>query len=221
MARADLAPAGPRPVQLRYQTDLTGEQYVNACGWAHARLAACPNHPHGGCSLSRHGTYGRKTPRGCRVARWYCRQSHTTFSLLPDCLAARLPGTLRRLEEVVAVAEAAPSLAAAALCLRGGEAVGLEGARRWVRRRVRRVHRDLHIARGLRPDLRGGCPARMIAGRGRVRSLIALVRLRGALAGQLSVLPWPLGFYPHGLGANERRGAVQHQLGPDPPERAA
>ena len=31
--------------------------------------------------------------------------SHTTFSLLPDCLAARLPGTLKELEEVVAVAE--------------------------------------------------------------------------------------------------------------------
>ena len=31
-----------------------------------------------------------KTPRGTRIARWYCPQSHTTFSLLPDCLAARL-----------------------------------------------------------------------------------------------------------------------------------
>lgn len=220
MARADLAPAGPRPVQLRYRTDLTGEQYVTACGWAHARLPVCPNHPHGGCSLSRHGTYGRKTPRGCRVARWYCRESRTTFSLLPDCLAARLPGTLRRLEETVAVAEAAPSLAAAALCLRG-EAIGLEGARRWVRRRVRRVHRDLHIARGLRPDLLAGCPARMIPVRARVRSLIALVRLRGALAGQLSVLPSPLGFYPHGPAGQNGPGRFQHKMGPDPPRSAA
>lgn len=208
-------------MQLRYQTGLTGEEYVNACGWAYARLAACPNHPRGGCSLSRHGTYERKTPRGCLVPRWYCRESHTTFSLLPDCLSARLPGTLRRLEEVVAVAEAAPSLAAAAVCLRGGEAVGLEGARRWVRRRVRRVHRDLHIARGLRPDLLSGCPARMIPVRGRVRSLIALVRLRGALAGQLPVLPPPLGFCPPGPGSNRRRGAVQHKMGTDPPGSAA
>ena len=46
------------------------------------------------CSFARHGTYMRKTPRGTRVARWYCPQSRTTFSLLPDCLAARLPGTL-------------------------------------------------------------------------------------------------------------------------------
>ena len=35
-----------------------------------------------------------------------------TFSLLPDCLAAQLPGTLQALEDAVAVAEAAPSLAA-------------------------------------------------------------------------------------------------------------
>ena len=37
-------------------------------------------------------------------------ESHTTFSLLPDCLAARLPGELDTLEAVVAHAEQAPSL---------------------------------------------------------------------------------------------------------------
>ena len=66
-----------------------------------------PKHPHGGCSLARHGTYERKTPEGVRVARWYCHQSHATFSLLPDCLAARLPSTLDRLEGVVVAAEGA------------------------------------------------------------------------------------------------------------------
>ncbi|MDE0442808.1 MAG: hypothetical protein OXL38_11875, partial [Gammaproteobacteria bacterium] len=76
------------------RTGLSGEQYVKAQGWRHATLARCPNHPGGGCSLARHGTYARKTPPGTRVARWYCPESHTTFSLLPDCLAARLPGTL-------------------------------------------------------------------------------------------------------------------------------
>jgi len=29
LARAGNEPAGPRPVQLRYQTGLTGEQYVS------------------------------------------------------------------------------------------------------------------------------------------------------------------------------------------------
>ena len=78
----------------------------------------CPNHPHGECSLARHGTYARKTPRGTQIARWYCPESHTTFSLLPDCLAARLPGELDTLEAVVAHAERAPSRSAAANALR-------------------------------------------------------------------------------------------------------
>ena len=45
--------------------------------------------------LARHGTYARKTPRGTRIARWYCPQSHTTFSLLPDCLARAAAGRTR------------------------------------------------------------------------------------------------------------------------------
>ena len=95
-------------MQLRFQTGLTSEQYVSAEAWRAARLDRCPNHPHGGCSLARHGTYERRTPAGTQIARWYCRESHTTFNLLPDCLAARLPGTLRRLEEVVVHAEQLP-----------------------------------------------------------------------------------------------------------------
>ena len=35
------APAGPRPVQLRFQTLHTGEQYVSAEGWREARLDRC------------------------------------------------------------------------------------------------------------------------------------------------------------------------------------
>ena len=73
---------------------------VRAQAWRDASLERCPNHPHGGCSFARHGTYARKTPRGTRIARWYCPESHTTFSLLPDCLAARLPGTLDEVEQV-------------------------------------------------------------------------------------------------------------------------
>ena len=74
-----------------------------------------------------------------------------TFRLLPDCLAARLPGTLQDLEEEVAVAEAASSLAAAADAVRR-DAVLLRGAMRWLRRRVCRVHRALTAVRGLWPE---------------------------------------------------------------------
>ena len=114
MARAEYGSAGPRPVvQLRFRTGLTGAQYVKAEGWRSASLPRCPNHLGGGCSLARHGTYTRKTPSGTHIARWYCPESHTTFSLLPDCLAARLPGTLAELEDAVATAERSPSVAAA------------------------------------------------------------------------------------------------------------
>ena len=135
-------------MQLRYETGLTGEQYVRAQAWRAARLERCPNHPRGGCSLARHGTYTRKTPRGTRIARWYCPESHTTISLLPDCLAARLPGELDELEAVVAHAEQAPSLAAAANALRR-DPVELPGAMRWVERRVRLVHHVVSIVIGL------------------------------------------------------------------------
>ena len=143
-----------------------------------------------------------------------------TFSLLPECLAARLPGTLRRLEAVVAEAERASSLAAAAEVLRT-DPVGLEGAMRWVRRRLERVHNALHIVRGLRPDLLGGCPAEVTAVQARLATSIALVVLRGELAERLAVAPAPLGFYPHGLGRAHRRGRLQQRMGPDPPGSAA
>ena len=93
----------------------------------------CPNHPGGGCALARHGTYARKTPPGKRIARWYCPESHTSFSLLPDCLAARLPGILAELEEAAAAAERSPTVTAAATVLRPGRSEP-PGAMRWLRR---------------------------------------------------------------------------------------
>ena len=115
------------------------------------------------------GTYARKTPRGTRIARWYCPQSHTTFSLLPDFLAARLPGTLDELEEVVARAERALSLLAAANAIRT-DTVALPGAMRWVRPRVRRVHHVLVIVIGLLLHRLARCVAEVAAVRARLHS---------------------------------------------------
>ena len=110
----------------------------------------------------RHG-YARKTPRGTQIARWYCPESHTTFSLLPDCLAARLPGELDTLEAVVAHAERAPSRSAAANALRReaqrraallaelGEELVVAGVD---------AQRDLHVY--FAEDLRGGELGRQI-----------------------------------------------------------
>ena len=208
------------PVQLHYSTGLTGEQYVIARAWRGAKLERCPNHPHGGCSFARHGTYMRKTPRGARIARWYCPQSRTTFSLLPDCLAARLPGTLDALEAVAVHAERAASLAAAANALRR-DAVYLPGAMRWVRRRVRLVDHVLTIVIDLLPEQF----APGVGGIGMVRVRLgtdrALTELRSLVATQLSVLPAPLGFRPHGIEAVDQNRPFQHQMGPDPPSLSA
>ena len=166
--------------------------------------------------MASHGTYARKTPPGAKVPRWYCRESHTTISLLPDCLAARLPGELDTLEAVVAHAEQAQSLAAAANALRR-DAVELPGAMRWVERRVRLVHHVLSLVIGLLPEPLARCIAEMGAVRTRLETETALRALRTLVAEQLPVLPAPLGFRPHRLGTTNRNPAPQHKMGPDPP----
>ena len=120
-------------MQLHFVSGLTSEQYVRTRGWEQASLDSCPLHPEGGCGFCRHGAYSRKTPSGVRIARYYCRKGTTTFSLLPDFLASRLPGTLQEVQQVVEAAERSSSVWATV------EALDLEAsllsAARWVRRR--------------------------------------------------------------------------------------
>ena len=214
--RGGTTPPGHGRLQLRYETGLTGEGYVRAEAWRDARLDRCPNHPHGECSLARHGTYARKTPRGTQIARWYCPESHTTFSLLPDCLSARLPGELDDVEAVVAHAEGAASVSAAANALRR-DPVGLAGAIRWVQRRVRLVHAVLVLVIGLLPEQLERCVAEVGAVRTRLETDSALVALRALTAKQHPALPAPLGFHPHRRGSTIRHRRFQHKMGPDPP----
>ena len=112
-------------IQIRYGTDLTVEDYVKRKAWWDASPPACPYHPRGGCRLVPHGTYGRKQPDGVRVRRFLCPRSCRTVSLLPDCLAAHLSGTLAEVEEVVREAARAPSLEAAANRLRTDRVSGV------------------------------------------------------------------------------------------------
>ena len=217
MARHGTTRAGRWPVQLRFKTSLTSEEYVNRKAWRNATLSGCPLHPNGRCSLARHGTYARVEPPGTRISRWYCPQAHRTFSLIPDCLAARLSGSLRGVEAVVVEVEQAKSLEAAADRLRPD--IELPGAIRWTRRRVKHIHASLTVLRGLLPELFAGCQPTLSAFCQRLRVDVVLPTLREIAALHLGSLPPPLGFSPPGVLGGERKRGDQHRMGPDPPPR--
>lgn len=184
-----------------------------------ASLSCCPLHPEGGCGFARHGTYPRVTPLGTLIARWYCRKGHRTFSLLPDCLAARMSGTLEEVEAAVDAMEQAPTQAIAAEEIR--PFVYLPGALRWMRRRVKGVYLFLHLLLGLFPDRFAVSSATLGAFRLCLGSDPVLPQLREIAKDHLSVLPPPLGFLPPAGGGGESQAPFQQQSGPDPPVRAA
>lgn len=207
-----MPPCVPRPVQLRHACPLSGEAYVARRAWRDASLAACPRHPRGGCGFVRHGTYGRRTPAGMRIARYYCPRARETFSLLPDCLASHFPGDLDAIEHVVATAETARSVEAAADVLRPD--ITLPSAVRWVRRRLMPIRRVLLTLVTLLPDLFTG-DARLIAVRRALATPCALVALRTHAAPHLATVATPLGFHPRAARRDARHAAVPHGLGAD------
>ena len=212
------ADAGLMPVQLRFDTGLTGADYVTREAWREARLSRCPLHPRGDCGFARHGTYERKTPAGTLIARWYCPQGHHTFSLLPDHLAARFPGTLSEIEQVVATVEQAKSVEAAADALRS-DSITLTSAVRWVRRRVAPVRALLTIVVGLLPQPLLGCVPTIAALRVRLACPQVLVALRESANAHLQALARPLGFRHPSYAGGEYQSGIQQRMGPDPPPR--
>lgn len=190
-------------MQIPLRTQSTVEAYIANREWRDAQLSACPLHPSGGCSFSRHGSYARVAPQGLRIARWYCPKAHQTFSLLPDFLAARLPGLLDTIQTCVAAVQSARSMEAAADLVRGPE-VTLPGAIRWLRRRVQAVRTGIAAVSDLMPEL----PVNI--GIGQTGSLRALRRSLPTMV--LTYVPAPLGF-----GARCQIGNVQapHEVGPD------
>jgi hypothetical protein len=192
-------------MQISLHTASSAAAYVRNQEWRAARLPTCPLHPSGGCSFARHGSYPRLTPKGLRIARWYCPEGHRTFSLLPDFLAARLPDLLDSIEESVTVAQSAKSLEVAADLLRGPD-VTLPGAIRWLRRRVRAVGSALAAVARLAPDPSVGIDI----GQGHV-----LRRLRRSLPMTiLADIPAPLGFEAF-RPAGRARDRSQHEAWPD------
>jgi hypothetical protein len=203
-------------VQLRFHSDHTDVDYITLQLWREASLPNCPLHPKGQCGFARHGTYVRKRPPGTRVARWYCPPGHCTFSLLPDHLAARFPGTLTEIETVVATVEQAPSLEAAADTLRPDD-VTLPTALRWVRKRVRLVHTALTVVLGLLPDICLGAAPTIESFRILLSCETVLMALRDITSVHLPGLPRPLGFRPLGSASGGRKRPFQQRKGPDPP----
>ena len=185
-------------MQLRYPTELTFAEYVRAKAWHQARLESCPVCA-GQCRLARHGSYVRKVPVPARVARFYCPATGTTIGLLPDFYASRMQGTLTDLEDVVARAEHAPSVEAAANELRPAdvaEAVTLPTAMRWVRLRVGVVRALLVTVRGLMPALFQSCQIAVWSFRAHLGTSSVLVALREICQRYLHTLPAPLGLRP-------------------------
>lgn len=207
-------------VQLRYETGLADDEYVNRELWRSASLTRCPLHPRGGCGFARHGSYVRKKPAGTRIARWYCRKGHCTFGLLPDHLAAHLPGTLAEIESAVLAAESAPSLQACADVLRP-EAIEPPGALRWLRRRVEYVRSVLPTAIALLPQLLQGCVPTIAGVRRHLGVEQVLPGLRSLLAAHLGALAAPLGLRHRVARGEPPKSGFQQPMGPDPPPRTA
>lgn len=204
-------------MQLRQERALTFESYVTGHGWKTARLSCCPVCARPVSSL---GTYGRKLPKPARIARFYCRPCGMTISLLPDFYASRTPGLLEDMEEAVAVAETARSVADAAERARpadAADAVTLASAVRWLCRRVVAVHRLLATVIGLLPARFEGCAPTVASFRERLGTTGVLVTLRGICSRYLGGLAAPLGLLGPPAARVRARRRSQQSMGPDPP----
>jgi len=182
-------------MQIRYPIDLTIEEYIEQKAWEQAELEHCPFHPDGGCGYAKHGTYQRKFPDHCLVARYYCPEAHHSISLLPDFFASRLPGTLDEVEHAVNIAETSSSQEEAAFTLR--PEVSLPAGLRWLRRRIKYVGDILTILTGL---LVTECHPDLSSYRKAFNTKKVMSGLRDIVEGHLQALPPIIGFGPRSGG---------------------
>jgi len=205
-----LAPCKPWPVQLRFATDLTSEQYVKQQAWQSARLQECPLHRKGGRDLARHGAYVRAG--GFLVPRFYCRKGKTTFLLLPEFLAARMTGTLAEVEAVVVAAQEGPTQEAAAKKPRPD--IDPPGALRWMRRRTQPIAFACLAVATMYPQ-EFTPPATLTEMRRQKQSTALLRDVRKLADSRLQSLPAPLGFRRRSLWRPIRQDQLQHRPGAD------
>ena len=142
-----------------------------------------------------------------------------TFSLLPDCLASRVSGSLDEVEQVAATVEErqaeGASLEKVAAELRP-VLMEVRSAVKWVRRRVHAVKVVLLALVTLMPGRLGDEPA-VLAVRKALGTTQALMRLRELGSAHLRSLAPPLGFGPRPRRRSRGRRAGQQGTGPDPP----
>jgi hypothetical protein len=184
-------------MQLLWKIPVADDRYVSERTWEHATLACCPFHPEGGCGLEKLGSYGRVTPEGVRVPRWWCPRQAASISLLPSFLSARLSGTLAEVEHVVTMVENAGSVAEAVDRVHPPEtedALGLVGAVRRIRRRLAAVRASLRAIVTLMPQRFAGVRPTLAGFRAVLSSDRVLVPLRELAERHLGALPAPLGF---------------------------
>ena len=201
-------------MQIRFATDLSADEYVHQQAWKDAALDNCPIHSKGECGFTRHGTYSRQTPEGTKIARWYCPDGHSTFSLLPDCLCSRLPGSLIEVETAINKVENALSQEAAVYEFRID--VGLTGVLRWIRRRLFLIHTTLRLSTTLVPTLQY-CQPRISSFKAALGAEYVLPALRMSAGPYLYVLPPPVGFGPRPQRKKGKKPPFQHKTGTDPP----
>ena len=201
-------------MQIRFAIDLSAGEYVRQRAWENARLDNCPLHGKGGCGFAGHGTYSRQTPQGTKIARWYCPDGHSTFSLLPDCLSSRLPGSLIEVETAIIEVENAPSQEAAVYGLRID--VGLTGVLRWIRRRLFLIRKTLTLLTKLVPVLQD-CRPSISSFKAALGVEYVLPALRMYAGPYLYVLPPPVGFGSRPQRKKGKKPPFQHKTGTDPP----
>lgn len=185
------------PVQIIWKYPYADERYVTEKAWQSATLEECPFHPRGGCGLEKLGSYGRVRPNGVRVARFWCPLRKASISLLPSFVAARFGGTLAEVEAVVNAVEKAGSIAGAVDAVHPAEAedaIGLDGALRSIRRRVRAVSAALRAIATLLPEFFMGVAPTVTDMRASLGTSALLVALRSVAERHLPALPAPLGF---------------------------
>jgi len=201
-------------MQIRFATDLSPDEYVRQRAWENAKLDNCPLHRKGGCGFAGHGTYARRSPRGTKIARWYCPDGHCTFSLLPDCLSSRLPGSLIEVETAINAVENAPSQEAAVHGLRID--VGLAGVLRWIRRRLFLIRTTLTLLTKFLPILQN-CRPDISSFKAALGVEYVLPWLRMSAGPYLYVLPPPVGFGPRPQRKKGKKKSFQQKTGTDPP----